>query len=230
MRSLYVTKPRHRSQAGREGIEFVHNESPSSYHYRSAESPGRRKVGELHIHQYADHSTTDGGGSLKPTIVGSQRQGLHTNQENGGSHPVTREPHHHGQNRSPLRQHYQGRLGNKIEGASSSCERRSTVEGGTSSLSTPGRSKLRGANARTPETPDRIAPLPKFGDWNEKDPTSADDFTHIFNKKREEKLTGVSPVPAMPAGTPTKIRSHKPASVSQFKSLVRCCMAPRTFD
>ncbi|KAJ9687053.1 hypothetical protein PVL29_015777 [Vitis rotundifolia] len=36
-------------------------------------------------------------------------------------------------------------------------------------------------------------PLPKFGDWDVNDPTSADGFTMIFNKARDEKKTGGKP-------------------------------------
>lgn len=32
--------------------------------------------------------------------------------------------------------------------------------------------------------------VPKFGEWDEKDPSSADNFTGIFNKVREEKQGG----------------------------------------
>ncbi|XP_078166293.1 RPM1-interacting protein 4 (RIN4) family protein isoform X1 [Carex rostrata] len=33
-------------------------------------------------------------------------------------------------------------------------------------------------------------PLPKFGDWDVNDPASADGFTVIFNKARDEKKGG----------------------------------------
>ncbi|XP_071736568.1 protein NOI4-like [Rutidosis leptorrhynchoides] len=36
-------------------------------------------------------------------------------------------------------------------------------------------------------------PLPKFGDWDVNDPASAEGFTVIFNKARDEKKTGVKP-------------------------------------
>ena len=37
--------------------------------------------------------------------------------------------------------------------------------------------------------------MPKFGEWDESNPSSADGFTHIFNKVREEKQTGSAKVP-----------------------------------
>ncbi|XP_066376418.1 protein NOI4-like [Miscanthus floridulus] len=33
-------------------------------------------------------------------------------------------------------------------------------------------------------------PLPKFGEWDVNDPASADGFTVIFNKARDEKKAG----------------------------------------
>ncbi|MFS7921769.1 putative RPM1-interacting protein 4/NOI4 [Helianthus anomalus] len=37
---------------------------------------------------------------------------------------------------------------------------------------------------------DKGPPLPKFGDWDVNDPASAEGFTVIFNKARNEKKTG----------------------------------------
>ena len=38
--------------------------------------------------------------------------------------------------------------------------------------------------------PDKGAAVPRFGEWDENDPASADNYTHIFNKVREEKISG----------------------------------------
>ncbi|KAK3132468.1 hypothetical protein QOZ80_6AG0522240 [Eleusine coracana subsp. coracana] len=37
------------------------------------------------------------------------------------------------------------------------------------------------------------SPLPKFGEWDVNDPASAEGFTVIFNKARDEKKTGANP-------------------------------------
>ncbi|WOH02616.1 hypothetical protein DCAR_0522005 [Daucus carota subsp. sativus] len=37
---------------------------------------------------------------------------------------------------------------------------------------------------------DKGLPLPKFGEWDVNDPASAEGFTVIFNKARDEKRTG----------------------------------------
>lgn len=48
--------------------------------------------------------------------------------------------------------------------------------------------------------PERGAAVPKFGEWDENNPASADGYTHIFNQVREEKQGGGVHTP----GTPTK--------------------------
>ncbi|XP_011626172.1 RPM1-interacting protein 4 [Amborella trichopoda] len=37
---------------------------------------------------------------------------------------------------------------------------------------------------------DKGVPLPKFGEWDVNNPASAEGFTVIFNKARDEKKTG----------------------------------------
>ncbi|KAK4268276.1 hypothetical protein QN277_024956 [Acacia crassicarpa] len=66
---------------------------------------------------------------------------------------------------------------------------------------TPGRSRLKPVN-RGDETPDRGAAVPKFGDWDESNPASADGYTHIFNKVREERQGGAGNVPGTPPNRP----------------------------
>ncbi|KAK9074107.1 hypothetical protein SSX86_006704 [Deinandra increscens subsp. villosa] len=61
-------------------------------------------------------------------------------------------------------------------------------------------------------------PLPKFGDWDVNDPASAEGFTVIFNKARNEKKTGGtsdSPPKNDPAyNKPGTATLGKPQSVS----------------
>lgn len=40
---------------------------------------------------------------------------------------------------------------------------------------------------------DTARPLPKFGEWDVNDPASAEGFTVIFNKARDERKTGGKP-------------------------------------
>ncbi|KAF7825818.1 RPM1-interacting protein 4 [Senna tora] len=76
-----------------------------------------------------------------------------------------------------------------------------------SSHGTPGRSRLRPVN-RGDETPDRGAAVPKFGEWDESNPASADGYTHIFNKVREEKQGGGGHAPGTPTKRPYVVRNQ----------------------
>ncbi|KAL9271434.1 NOI4-like protein [Drosera capensis] len=75
---------------------------------------------------------------------------------------------------------------------------------------------------------DKGRPLPKFGEWDENDPSSAEGFTVIFNKARNEKKSGSK------AESPgyTELNS-KPGhgfnrSKSQPKRWLCCVQAPDT--
>ncbi|XP_021745808.1 RPM1-interacting protein 4-like isoform X1 [Chenopodium quinoa] len=98
-------------------------------------------------------------------------------------------------NQSPLHPHYQANIGTKGTVVSSpSRERKGPSDGGHGlAPSTPGRSRLRSV-ARGNETPDRGASVPKFGEWDETDPSSADGFSVIFNKVKEERHGSVGSV------------------------------------
>ncbi|KAK6164075.1 hypothetical protein DH2020_000939 [Rehmannia glutinosa] len=48
------------------------------------------------------------------------------------------------------------------------------------------------------ESPEKGAAVPRFGEWNENDPQSAENFTLVFNKVRQERNTG----PGNPSATP----------------------------
>ncbi|KAL9232766.1 hypothetical protein vseg_007836 [Gypsophila vaccaria] len=89
---------------------------------------------------------------------------------------------------SPLHQHYQAKIGSKGSSISSpSWERKGSSEGShTLAPSTPGRSRLKSV-PRGNETPERGTAVPKFGEWDETDPSSADGFSHIFSKVKEER-------------------------------------------
>ncbi|CAA2986863.1 RPM1-interacting 4-like isoform X2 [Olea europaea subsp. europaea] len=68
-------------------------------------------------------------------------------------------------------------------------------------------------------------PLPKFGDWDVNDPASAEGFTVIFNKARDEKKTGGKPE------SPSKVDTNTKHGVEPLKPQGKwlCCMqSPRT--
>ncbi|KAK4781854.1 hypothetical protein SAY86_015956 [Trapa natans] len=70
-------------------------------------------------------------------------------------------------------------------------------------------------------------PLPKFGEWDVNDPASAEGFTVIFNKARDEKKTGGKPDSLgkvdVPVGNTTD--SGKPPSKKWF-----CCIQSPSVD
>uniref|UniRef100_A0A2P2JLL8 RPM1-interacting protein 4 n=1 Tax=Rhizophora mucronata TaxID=61149 RepID=A0A2P2JLL8_RHIMU len=114
--------------------------------------------------------------------------------------------------RSPL--HYRARISGKSSGAPSPpWEGKGSYESGHA---TPGRSRLR---PRGDESPDKGAAVPKFGDWDESNPASADGYTHIFNKVREERQAGM--VPGVPTESPYAHVRKQPPSDS-----TKCCCFP----
>ncbi|KDP26362.1 hypothetical protein JCGZ_17520 [Jatropha curcas] len=85
-----------------------------------------------------------------------------------------------------------------------------------SSHGTPGRSRLK---PKPDDSPDKGAAVPKFGEWDENNPASADGYTHIFNKVREERQVGAGKVPGMPTESSMGY-ARKPTPSNSSKS---CC-------
>ncbi|WVZ07564.1 hypothetical protein V8G54_020910, partial [Vigna mungo] len=56
--------------------------------------------------------------------------------------------------------------------------------------------------------PDKGAAVPKFGEWDESNPASADGYTHIFNRVREEKQVGAGHVPGTPNARQYGVRNQ----------------------
>ncbi|XP_019180407.1 PREDICTED: RPM1-interacting protein 4-like isoform X4 [Ipomoea nil] len=98
-------------------------------------------------------------------------------------------------------QHLYGGLRTGVKGggvSSPSWERKGSSEGGHGVPPfTPGRSRLRSIT-KDDDTPDHGPAVPKFGDWDETDPASAEEYTQVFEKVREEKQSGAEKVPSMP--------------------------------
>ncbi|KAI3466412.1 hypothetical protein Pfo_023075 [Paulownia fortunei] len=71
------------------------------------------------------------------------------------------------------------------------------------------------------ELSEKGRPLPKFGEWDVNDPASAEGFTVIFNKARDEKKTGGKP------DSPTTAVTHTNDGVEPLKPQGKkwfCCM------
>lgn len=92
---------------------------------------------------------------------------------------------------SPMLPHPPARSGNRgSAGSSPMWEKKVSSEGNPGpASSTPGRSRLKQV-PRGDETHDDDTPIPKFGGWDERDPASAEGYTHIFNKAREDRHNG----------------------------------------
>ncbi|XP_052487646.1 protein NOI4-like [Gossypium raimondii] len=67
-------------------------------------------------------------------------------------------------------------------------------------------------------------PLPKFGEWDVNDPASAEGFTVIFNKARDEKKTGGKP--ESPAKSDSNVKPGADPSKTQPKKWFCCIQAP----
>ncbi|KAL0390254.1 UNVERIFIED_CONTAM: RPM1-interacting protein 4 [Sesamum calycinum] len=95
--------------------------------------------------------------------------------------------------RSPLHPHYQAKVVGRVSGSPA----REGKNNDSSSHGTPGRSRLR-PTTRGDESPDEGPTIPRFGEWDENDPQSAENFSHIFDKVREERNSGAGNI----SGTP----------------------------
>ncbi|KAI3706214.1 hypothetical protein L6452_23808 [Arctium lappa] len=90
----------------------------------------------------------------------------------------------------PKRVSTQPKAGTRSNTGSPMWERKVSSEGNNNAApSTPGRSRLRQVTLGD-ETPDDSTAVPVFGDWDDNDPASAEGYSHIFNKVREEKHGG----------------------------------------
>ncbi|KAM1953860.1 hypothetical protein EV2_024053 [Malus domestica] len=69
-------------------------------------------------------------------------------------------------------------------------------------------------------SPEMRRPLPKFGDWDVNNPASAEGFTMIFTRARDQKMTNGLPDNGTPAPSSTKpINNQYPQEKKWF-----CCL------
>ncbi|KAG9448578.1 hypothetical protein H6P81_008543 [Aristolochia fimbriata] len=77
---------------------------------------------------------------------------------------------------------------------------------------------------------DKGRPLPKFGEWDVNDPASAEGFTVIFNKARDEKKTGGNARgPESPGKDDSTFKQGTYTPKSNSKKWF-CCMQPGTAE
>ncbi|KAI7727545.1 hypothetical protein M8C21_003849, partial [Ambrosia artemisiifolia] len=85
---------------------------------------------------------------------------------------------------------HQSKGGARSNTASPMWERKVSSDGTNGAASsTPGRSRLRQVTVGD-ESPDDGTAVPVFGDWDDNDPASAEGYSTIFEKVREEKHGG----------------------------------------
>eukprot|EP00249_Psilotum_nudum_P013084 c24145_g1_i1 orf=413-1021(-) len=193
----------------------------------------RRQKDELvaeHTHRSSpDHVTCNSSTQndpLKPAYDDAPRQGLHRigNCENGSSKQYSAAESAYQTScptQSPLHsQAFQGRLGRKLGSASPAWEKKTACSSPVTHA-IPGRVRV-----------DRGAALPKFGNWDPNDPSSAEDFSAIFDKARDEKKAGgVVSISVVPADFTVGIKSqgdhHKQLFASResasLSSWLCCC-------
>ncbi|XP_051141075.1 protein NOI4-like [Andrographis paniculata] len=66
-------------------------------------------------------------------------------------------------------------------------------------------------------------PLPKFGEWDVNNPASADGFSVIFAKARDEKKGKTSSAPAAPSSTYDESQSRQSYEYPRRKKKWLCC-------
>ncbi|RWR79947.1 RPM1-interacting protein 4-like protein [Cinnamomum micranthum f. kanehirae] len=195
-------KPKHEHQASREdGDVRQFTDSPARH-----ENAGRRAVNDMPHQRHGERgiNQSDPHRRGNRTSVGSNRS----------------------IEQSPLHPHYQAKAAGKTGVSSPSSERKVSSESSHGlAPSTPARSRLRSAG-RGDETPERGAAVPKFGDWDENNPASADGFSHIFNKVREEKQIESAKVPVMPMESP--YNSSNRQDKTREESTICCCFPRRS--
>ncbi|XP_030515698.1 RPM1-interacting protein 4-like [Rhodamnia argentea] len=95
----------------------------------------------------------------------------------------------------------------------------STSRGHSTAPTTPGRSRLKPV-ARGDKTSNHSTAVPKFGDWDETSPSSADGYTHVFNLVVEEKKGAAGKPPVTTAENP---HSNGQYSRAETRSKSRGC-------
>ncbi|XP_074320643.1 RPM1-interacting protein 4-like isoform X2 [Silene latifolia] len=163
---------------------------------------------------------TDGGRRTSRDLNYQQSSGIGSNTPKRGVRPNGGSVRSADQ--SPLHPHYQAKIASKGSSMSSPSRERKTSEG-TLSLAplTPGRSRLRSV-ARGNETPERGTAVPKFGEWDETDPSSADGYSHIFSKVKEERHGSAGNAP----GGATQTQHSNGQKRLKSKDSKGCCCFP----
>ncbi|XP_048138814.1 RPM1-interacting protein 4 isoform X2 [Rhodamnia argentea] len=186
-------------------------EAPASRAEAESEEPKRqgvvRTVHERKMSNDDGSLTRVSNQSIHKNNLGSLHSNESKHQAHGGRGASYSEPQRrparpstggdHSFEKSPM--HPQARISGRGSG-SPSWEGRGSRESGHA-MGTPGRSRL-GSAPKGDDFVDKGAAVPKFGEWDENNPASADGYTHIFNQVREERQGGVRMGPDMHTQSP----------------------------
>ncbi|KAK1355998.1 hypothetical protein POM88_049254 [Heracleum sosnowskyi] len=110
----------------------------------------------------------------------------------------------HSIDRSPLHPQLQAKR-NEKSGGSPAWE--SKRPNGISNA-TPGRSRMKPVSTGV-QYPEKSAAVPRFGEWDEENPSSGENYTHAFNQVHHEKISGSPMVSNMSAEQPSATRQKQ---------------------
>ncbi|XP_017699213.1 RPM1-interacting protein 4-like isoform X2 [Phoenix dactylifera] len=110
---------------------------------------------------------------------------------------------------SSLHPSYQARSGSRGGAHASSLERKVSSEGHGPFPTTPGRSRKK-SGGQGYETPEKDLTVPRFGAWDESNPSSGDNYTGIFNKLREIRASPTSNATDVPSYSNGRQRDRSP--------------------
>ncbi|MCO5572071.1 hypothetical protein L7F22_025822 [Adiantum nelumboides] len=140
------------------------------------------------------------GGPMRSTMGEPAKKGSY-----GGMHDNQRMGQYREQSSKNPSSPSKGRLSNRpVVPSHLAPDRKGQREGG-SPLHHAAKTRLRPASRGEDMVPERASAIPKFGAWDEKDPTSGDGYTLIFSHARKEKIiVGPGGIPAHQSDSPVK--------------------------
>ncbi|KAL3517819.1 hypothetical protein ACH5RR_020408 [Cinchona calisaya] len=143
---------------------------------------GHRSREDGNFRQFVDSpSRTDNMGRRTPS-----ESPYHHNSRGSHSTRPTRQSagSEHSFEQSPIHSHDKAKVSER-GGTSPALDGKNLYD---SSNGTHGKSRMKPVT-RVDESPDRSVAVPRFGEWDDKNPQSADNYTDIFNKVRKERHT-----------------------------------------
>lgn len=180
---------------------------PTTLDRQSRENGDKRKFTESPLSN-DNVSRQSGTGSTHQNRGGSESGSGQPGRQNAGSE--------HSIDQSPLHTQYQAKRNEKSK---SSPARESKHSNGISHA-TPGRSRMKPVSTGV-EYPDKGAAVPRFGEWDENNPSSADNFTHMFNQVRHEKNSN-SPMVSNTSTEQAYANRRKQNDHNKHKTQIRC--------